>query len=205
MAPSNVPHQSRFERLLDDARAGSLDALGELLNGCREYLQAIAERELDPQVRTRAGGSDLVQETLGEACQAFDRFHGAGRDELLAWLRQILLNNLKGLHRDQRAAKRSPVREVPLPNPFASSHQELAIAAKDRSPSSLAAESELANRALLLVETLPEQYRAVILLYFRDHRSFEQIATETGRSIDSVRKLWRRGIDALAVQMKPLS
>lgn len=203
MAPNNALCQPPFNSLLQQARSGSVEALGELLNGCVQYLGAIAERELDPQIRTRAGGSDLVQETLGEACQAFSRFNGATREELLAWLRQILLNNLKGVHRDQRAAKRNPVREVALPNPFASSHVEFAFASNERSPSSVVAERELAEQALKLVESLPEQYRDVILLYFRDHRSFAEIAAETGRSVDSVRKLWDRGIDLLALQMKP--
>src|SRR4051812_46573127 len=92
---------------LPAARNGSGEALGEALEACRVYLQAIAERELNPELRAKGGASDLVQQTFLEAQQDFGQFHGETEEALLAWLRKMLLNNLFNFRRRyQGTAKR---------------------------------------------------------------------------------------------------
>src|SRR5262252_7421230 len=81
-------------RWLGAARAGSTEALGQLLDGCRDYLCLVAERELDPDLRAKGGISDLVQETMLDAVRDFQQFGGTTEGELLAWLRCLLRNNL---------------------------------------------------------------------------------------------------------------
>src|SRR6516225_2042707 len=76
------------------ACAGSREAVGQALEACRGYLLLIAQRELGPQLQAKGGASDLVQETLLEACRDFARFQGDSEAELLQWLRRLLLNNL---------------------------------------------------------------------------------------------------------------
>jgi RNA polymerase sigma-70 factor (ECF subfamily) len=71
-------------RYLPEARAGSPEALGRALEGCRLYLLALAERELDAGLRAKGGASDLVQETFLEAQRDFARFRGDSEAELLA-------------------------------------------------------------------------------------------------------------------------
>ena len=73
--PIPVP-SSDVERWLPAARAGSSEALGQMLDAYRAYLLQIAGRELDTQLRAKAGASDLVQETLLEAFRDFAGFHG---------------------------------------------------------------------------------------------------------------------------------
>src|SRR4051812_46159075 len=58
------------------ARAGSHEALGQLLDGCRGYLLRIARDELDPRLQAKGGASDLVQETFLEAQRDFAAFTG---------------------------------------------------------------------------------------------------------------------------------
>ncbi len=100
-------------RSLDAALAGSLDALGETLEGCRFYLLAVAERDLDLDLRAKGGASDLVQETFLEAQRDFAQFGGKTPDELLIWLRRLLKNNMANFLRHYRGtAKRRSAREV---------------------------------------------------------------------------------------------
>ena len=73
--------------LIAQARAGSAEALGQLLVTYQRYLLLVAERELDPDLRAKGSASDLVQETFLEAQRDFARFQGSSRDELRAWLR----------------------------------------------------------------------------------------------------------------------
>src|SRR5580704_12939343 len=65
-------------------------------------------------VQAKGAASDLVQETFLEAQRDFARFHGTTEVELLAWLRQILVNNVANFTRRYRAQKREANREVVL-------------------------------------------------------------------------------------------
>src|SRR5271166_2506287 len=90
------------------ARSGSRQALGALLEACRGYLLLVARQELDPPLLAKGGASDLVQQTFLEAHRDFARFHGKSEEELLAWLRQLLLHNLADFTRRYReVAKRA--------------------------------------------------------------------------------------------------
>src|SRR5829696_9456278 len=94
------------------ARGGSPEALGDALEACRAYLLKIAEADLDPALRAKGGASDLVQQTFLEAQRDFGRFAGGSEEELLAWLRQLLRNNLANFARDyRRTGKRRLDRE----------------------------------------------------------------------------------------------
>jgi RNA polymerase sigma-70 factor (ECF subfamily) len=90
-------------RWLAAARAGSKEALGEALEACRGYLLLVANRELDPDIQAKGGASDLVQETFLEAQRDFARFAGDSKEELLAWLRRMLVHNLLNFTRRYRA------------------------------------------------------------------------------------------------------
>src|SRR5260370_36810440 len=85
--------------LLEAARSGSPEALGQALEACRGYLLMVARGELDPDLRAKEGPSDLVQETFLEAKRDFVQFQGAIGAELLACLRRVLLNNVANFTR----------------------------------------------------------------------------------------------------------
>src|SRR5947209_2044842 len=96
----------KFAEWLPAARNGSARALGEALEACRVYLQAIAERELDPVLRAKGGASDLVQDTFLEAQRDFGQFKGDTEAALLGWLRRMLLNNLANFRRSYRGTRK---------------------------------------------------------------------------------------------------
>src|SRR5262245_4410888 len=100
---------------IEAARGGCREALGRLLQGCRQYLLLVANQQLASDLRNKLGPSDVVQETFLEAQRDFARFHGDSEDELLAWLRTLLLHNLANVRRDYRdTGKRRLDREVPF-------------------------------------------------------------------------------------------
>src|SRR5438105_1584310 len=105
-----------FAQWLPAARAGSPNDLGQMLEACRVYLLAVARRELAPDLQAKNSASDLVQETFLDAQRDFKRFQGNTEAELLAWLRQMLLNNIGNFTRRYRATQKRQVSgEVPLP------------------------------------------------------------------------------------------
>src|SRR5260370_41715144 len=84
------------QRLLARAREGDGD-LGALLELYRNYLHLMARTQIDVHLQGRASPSDLVQEAFMQACANFGKFRGATEQELLAWLRTILVNTLARL------------------------------------------------------------------------------------------------------------
>ena len=80
--------------LLQRARLGNTEALGHVLQLYRNYLTILATTQLDRRLRRRVNPSDLVQDAMLAAHTDFAKFRGCSERELLAWLRQILINCL---------------------------------------------------------------------------------------------------------------
>jgi RNA polymerase sigma-70 factor (ECF subfamily) len=183
--------------LLAAARAGDRDALGAALQRCREYLLAIAQRQVNPALRAKGGASDVVQQTFLDAQRDFAAFAGVSADELRAWLRRLLLNNAADFAKGfQGAEKRRLDRETELPDAWRSDAQG-DLPGDVPTPSVDAIATEHAERIRALVQTLPEDYRQVIAWRYEEEHSFAEIAERMGRSENAVRKLWFRAIEKL--------
>jgi RNA polymerase sigma-70 factor (ECF subfamily) len=192
-------HSAFLSRWLTEARAGSTAALGQALEACRAYLLLIAREEIQPQLRSKGGSSDLVQETFLEAQRDFAQFQGQTADEWRAWLRRLLLNNVKDFERRYRATKkRNAVREVSLDDSDGPG-RDLAAATPRASGPAIAQEEAEAFRSAL--QRLSPDYRQVILLRYQDQLSFEEIGNRLGRSPNAARMLWLRAVDRLKQEM----
>jgi RNA polymerase sigma-70 factor (ECF subfamily) len=197
---------SNVEQWLPAARAGSSEALGQMLDACRAYLLLIAGKELDTDLRAKGGASDLVQETLLEAFRDFAGFHGGSEQELLAWLRRLLHNNLSNFTRRYRGtAKRGAAAEVPLDTGKPSTPLEQILTASDSTPSAHAAANEQAVAVQKALARLPEEYRQVILLRYQDELPFEEIGRRMERSANAAEKLWLRAIERLRQELEASS
>jgi RNA polymerase sigma-70 factor, ECF subfamily len=184
-----------FAGWLSAARAGSSEALGRVLETCRNYLLLVAERDLDPDLRAKGGASDLVQQTFLEAHGAFGQFRGGSEDEVLAWLRQLLRNNLIDFARLYRAtAKRGMDRELPLAAADTPSQEGGGVTAETLSPSGHAMARERDDAMRAAMGRLPESYRAILRLRHEDGLGFDEIAKRMDRTPEAVRKLWARAV-----------
>jgi RNA polymerase sigma-70 factor (ECF subfamily) len=186
-----------MERWLAAARQGSREALGRVLEVCRPYLLQVANDELASDLGAKVGASDVVQETFLEAQRDFGRFQSLSEEQLLAWLRRILCNNLANLTRRYRlTAKRQVKREVSLAD--GRLHELVEPPSGDgASPSAHARareRDEALERALL---QLSEAHQQVIRLRNYERLSFEETGRRMGRSAEAARKLWGRAIDRL--------
>ncbi len=189
-------------RWLSAAQAGSREALGHVLEACRGYLLLIAQQELDPGLQAKGGASDLVQQTFLEAQKDFRRFQGSTPDALLAWMRRLLLNNLANFRRDFRREKRQVAREVALPGGDSSRGRGENLRGNSPTPSVLVMRDEQAQALERALERLPEDYRRIIHLRYREERSFEEIAQLMQRTQNAARKLWARAIERLQHELE---
>lgn len=202
----NVPPErgSGLDQLLQEAQAGSSEALGRLLQSLRPYLLLIANEELDPRLRTKAGASDLVQDTFLDAQRDFGHFKGRTRSEFFVWLRQILVHNMLNVTRDFCATqKREISREVSLGQDESSESTKVALPAEAASmtPHERAVAREQLLRLNDALLRLPDEYRQVISLRHLERRSFKEIGDLMGKGSEAVRKLWIRAIQRLRLEL----
>lgn len=189
----------QFEIWIREARAGSETALGKLLAAAHRYLLRIANQSVPESLRAKMAPSDIVQETALEAFRDFRTFEGHRYEELLAWLRRILLNNAANTSRHfEGTQKRQTSREISINGPTDGANQ---LSDPHPSPSKCldASERELAIEKALA--QLPVDMRSAIVLRNREHLSFGEIGVRLERSADAARKLWARAIERLQQEL----
>jgi RNA polymerase sigma-70 factor (ECF subfamily) len=171
----------------------------EGLERYRQYLLMLARVQLAPQLRAKLDASDVVQQTMLEACQQWDGFRGGSEAQLLAWLRQILAHNLADALRAFRRAKRDVARERAVQQALdqSSVRVEAWLAAEQSSPSEQAAGAEEAVLLARALAELPEAQREALLLRHWDGWSLKEISRHMGRSPDAVAGLLKRGLKQL--------
>jgi RNA polymerase sigma-70 factor (ECF subfamily) len=176
------------EQWIAEARGGSRAALEQLLGSCFPYLLAVAKRELFAALRPRLDPVDVVQDTLLKAWQNFTQFRGETETDFLAWLRQILRNNLANERREHiQSGVRSIQREVRLVEIVAmlrlGDHGSESESADGRARA--LARYEALESAL---RRLPERYRQVLHLHTQEEMTFAQVGERLHCSAEAARK-----------------
>jgi RNA polymerase sigma-70 factor (ECF subfamily) len=183
----------RFDELFSEAKRGSEEELGKLLEEFRPYLLAIANCEFPQALGGKIAPSDVVQETITLGYQQFDAFRGVTSEEFGGWLRRILLNHLanvsKSYNRQKRQVGREQLADSRLANPRQLSPSGEAISREDRASLDAA------------IEQLPEVYRQVILFRHQDNLTFAEIGSRLDRSDEAARKLWARAVQQLQQEL----
>jgi RNA polymerase sigma-70 factor (ECF subfamily) len=195
--------QRRAPRLLECARAGSVESVGQLLELYRNYLLVLATTQFDRRLRRRLSPSDVVQETMLAAHRDFGQFKGQSEPQFLAWLRQILIHCLHGVIETHLKAKMRDVRrEISIENLAGALDRSTARLSEllvDKAPSPGApmrqreSAVEFANR----LAALRPQYREIIIMRNLRGLSFGEIAERMQRNPGAVRMLWLRAVDKL--------
>jgi len=99
--------------LLNRAAGGDMDAWGALLASHHERLQAVVSFRLDPRLRGRIDGADVLQDTFVAATSRRDEFFRQSEQPLFLWLRWMAGNTLLELNRHHLGAQmRDARREV---------------------------------------------------------------------------------------------
>lgn len=192
----------QWTKRLASARVGSDSALGQILDAFRPYLWVVARGELGNGLQAKVGGSDIVQESLMNAVQAFDRFQGDSPDEMQAWLRKILLRVVAHRRREfYGTARRSADWEVPIDAGDSRRRLRQQLTDRGESPSQKAMSAEQRRALERALDELPDHYQDIIRLRSEQQKSFEEIARLLGQTPDGARMLWGRAIRKLQAMM----
>jgi RNA polymerase sigma-70 factor, ECF subfamily len=188
------------EQLLRLARGGDGTALGLLLEMYRNYLGLLARYQIGRRLQGKVDASDLIQDAFLEAHRDFGQFRGSTEPELVSWLRRILATNLANLMAHYRGTQRRDValeRELSAELDRSSRVLDYSLIAKGSSPSQGAARREQGVVLADALESLPEDYRQVLVLRHLEELSFPEVAKRMGRTVFSVKNLWARALAKL--------
>jgi RNA polymerase sigma-70 factor (ECF subfamily) len=163
--------------LIQLAKAGDQLALGQLLQNYRNYLRLLARLRIKKHWRARFDASDVVQDSLLKAFRAFESFRGHTEDDLLLWLRGILVNSLCDVG---RRSERSNYRSVELKKSLIDKLNDSSVMLGQRlvdhyTPSKSALEHEQSVQVANVLEAMPAKYRDVIILRHLDELRFPRL------------------------------
>ena len=196
-----LPDFESISQLVPKAREGSIEARDQLIAHVQDYVQLMAKQNASPQLQRKFGGSDVAQQTMAQVLVGFDKFRGNTTGEFYAWLKAIVTNEAKRLHRDLHAGKRDVARERALAAERTESAAGFLAIDGQRTPRSLAIAAEKVETLNQALSRLPEDYAEVIRLRNLEQLSLKEVAIRMERSFDAVRKLWYRGMVELKKEL----
>lgn len=161
----------------------------------RSYLILIAQIQLAEQNRRVVDASDIVQRSLLEAHIHRAEFRGE-TGNMVAWLRQILANNIQDAFRFDRRQKRDVRRGVSLDESLSRISQRMVVglASSVSSPSQHAIrEEELIQLSDAMLQ-LPDDQREVVRLHHLQEWPLRDIAAHLSRTEAAVAGLLFRGL-----------
>src|SRR5947208_7173929 len=191
--------------LMAQARAGQVEALGELCNLYRNYMRMVVRTGLGPKLRERVELSDVVQEALVEVIRQFPQFTGQNEAALVGWWRRLVGQKLADLGRYHSRSKRAKGgTALPLDAPYDAGGPSRAgdaggrlldmLALSQTSPSEVASRRELIVLLADALAALPDGEADILWLRHAEGLSFEAIGESMGLSRKSARGIWARGL-----------
>jgi RNA polymerase sigma-70 factor (ECF subfamily) len=174
------PDSAETHGLLQRARIGDRQAFEQLFARHQAYLLRLVELRLAPQLRSRIGPEDIVQEAYVEALSRLDGYLERPALPFRLWLRQIACDRaLKARRQHLGTARRAIGREVPLPE-----RSSLVLAGRllagDPSPSQQLDHQETVRRLRQAVAQLPESDREMVMLRHFEELSNQEVACLLG-------------------------
>lgn len=189
-----IEQQQRAERdlrLIEAYRAGRPEAFDELV---RAYEQTV-QRVLAQLNVAATDGEDLAQEVFLRVYRNLHRFRG--QSSFYTWLYRITINVFFD-HNKKR--KRADVRLQRLQNAMIDVSNQRPDPDDPFRVTFERFTSETFERA---IQTLPEPFRDVVAMREVDDLSYEEIATQTGISIGTVRSRLSRARARLKEALRP--
>ncbi|MCA9058780.1 MAG: sigma-70 family RNA polymerase sigma factor [Planctomycetaceae bacterium] len=192
-------NQDTIQRL-QEARQGDSASLGILLARHRSFLRTLAQIEIGRRLQGKVDASDVVQEVFLQAHRGITGFQGESDGQLVRWLQTILAGTLANTLRRYLGTQ---CRDIRLEQQVSEDLDRSALSLNGllvdphSSPSRQVARGEQAHLAIEALSRLPDDYQQVLILRHVEGLTFPEIASRMERSVDSVEKLWLRGLTRL--------
>lgn len=183
-------------------RSRSRAALAERILGYLPGLTRFVRRRMGPDLAARESASDIVQSTCRELLRAASSFEDRGQASFQRWLEVAAEHKLQNRSRHWRAQRRAGEQRPGGDAARDADDEPLEPAAPgSASPSHDAMLREEAERLARAFRSLEPHYREVLVRSQIDGATHAEIARETGRTSEAVRKLVARGLARLATEL----
>lgn len=188
-------------RLVDAAKSGDRQAIGELLRVADPELRAALYDSVPPRLAPIVDLTDLLQVTYLEAAPAVKNFDDRGSGSFVAWLVGIARNNLRDALLESKRKKRTPSDGRAILSLNNDAHLHLLEKLRKSSASASRAYSRFEAQETLrrAIDKLPPDYRAVIELRDLQEQTVSQTALKMRRSVGAICLLRARALEHLAV------
>ncbi|HZO91566.1 MAG TPA: sigma-70 family RNA polymerase sigma factor [Chthonomonadaceae bacterium] len=146
--------------------------------------------------------TDLTQETFISAYRHYERFRGEAK--VFTWLYQIARNLC--INRVRQRDRQRALRIESLNQPRESDEDERLtreVADWSRAPQTILEEKELRQRILAAIESLPPEYKEVVLLREFENLSYNEIVEATGLTLENVKTRLSRARAMLRRKLTP--
>ena len=145
--------------------------------------------------------SDLTQETFVSAYRAFGAFRGDAK--IYTWLYKIALNHTRNWLRQHKRRQSVRVESLDQPIDWDENERTRELADYQSNPEAELENKELRAKILAAIESLPSEYREVVILREIEGLSYNEIAGITGLSLDNVKTRLSRARAQLRRQLNP--
>ena len=172
--------------------------LGERILASLPGLTRFVRRRMGPELTSRESASDIVQSTCRELLRGASGYQDRGEASFQHWIRSAAEHKLANRARHWRAARRADG-DAALETDGSRPEPASPAAQDPLQEALLREETERLRRAF---ESLPEEYRRVILRFQVEGASQAEIAAELGRSSEAVRKLIARAMARLSAALE---
>ncbi len=177
------------------SRPSDPGAISRAIAKLRPYLLHIANQSIDQDLQSKAGASDLVNDTLLDAHQISEKFEGRTDGEMRAWLKTALHHKILNYLRLYRLdADHKTGREVPIDTTSTGGGGTFSPIESTLSPSGQAIRKEQEEWINLALGRLEERDRQVVIWRNHENQPFEEIGRRLGGSDEMARKVWTRAL-----------
>ena len=178
----------RLDAVVAKAVAGDRDALQEVLATIRPIVVRYCRARVGTTERSGLSADDVAQEVCLAAITALPRYKDQGRP-FLAFVYGIAAHKVADAHRAAGRNRADPMDVVPERS------------SNDASPEQLAIDSESSARMAVLLQTLPEKQREILILRVVVGMSAEETAETVGSTPGAVRVAQHRALAKLKAEL----
>lgn len=187
--------QNELAEFVRKARAGDKDAFGVLYN--KTYNQAFYT--VKSMIKDDDAVSDILQDSYVKAFMHIDSFKGD--DKFLPWIKQIAANTARDWLKKKKPMLFTDLNDDDDDMAF---EEQIEDEREENIPEKLIEQKETIRLVREIVDSLPDDQRAVIGMYYYENKSVNDIASAMGASQSAIKSRLKYGRDKIKAKVEEL-
>ena len=187
--------QNELAEFVRKARAGDKDAFGVLYN--KTYNQVFYT--VKSMIKDDDAVSDILQDSYVKAFMHMDSFKGD--DKFLPWIKQIAANTARDWLKKKKPMLFTDLNDDDDDMAF---EEQIEDEREENIPEKLIEQKETIRIVREIVDSLPDDQRAVIGMYYYENKSVNDIASAMGASQSAIKSRLKYGRDKIKAKVEEL-